>query len=99
MKKRLYVGILVLAGIISITSSAHAGKAGSVILTTMDLKEPYEVMSIITHRNSSSNLDDLIKGIKAAANTMGADAVIGVRFIHGDYYYAYGTAVKFEGKK
>ncbi|NQU73464.1 MAG: hypothetical protein HQ547_01960 [Candidatus Omnitrophica bacterium] len=104
MKKRLCI-ILVLVGLMSMgfSISAYAkakSKAKPVILTTMDVKEAYEVIGIVSYRTSGTGFDDLMKGLKKAAMGIKADAVIGLRCVsYVDYMYAYGTAVKFKKEK
>jgi len=104
MKKKLWV-ILVLAGLISIGLPASVGakaksKATAVIVTTMDVKEAYEVIGIVSYRTSSTGFNGLVDGVKKAAMGINADAVIGLRCVsYGDFFYAYGTAVKFKKEK
>ena len=101
MKKKLWV-ILVLAVLVSIGLPASVGAKAksttkSVIVTTMDVKETYEVIGIVTSKTSLTDINALINAVKKAAMGIKADAVIGLRCVsYGDFFYAYGTAVKFK---
>lgn len=96
-----YILVMAAAILISLFFSnfIHA-KTKSLTLTTLDVKEPYEVIDIVSYRTSTTDLNSLISGIKKAASSLGADAVVGLRLAnYGDFFYAYGTAVKFKEKQ
>ena len=99
MNKRVCVG-LILVAVISLAVSGLAysqTKAKSIILTTMDVPGPYEVVNLVSYRSNSTDINELIKGLKKVGEGLGADAVIGVHCAsYADYFYAYGTAVKFK---
>ena len=83
MNKRVCVGLILVAVII--------------ILTTMDVPGPYEVVKLVGYRTNSTDINILIEGLKKAGADLGADAIIGVHCTsYADYFYAYGTAVKFK---
>ena len=88
MNKRVCVG-LILVALISLIKS--------IILTTMDVPGSYEVVNLVSYRSNSTDINELIKGLKKVGEGLGADAVIGVHCTsYADYFYAYGTAVKFK---
>lgn len=96
----MYVLGLVLVVVISVVFSSiafGASKAESIILTTMDVKDTYEVIGMVSSRTTATDFNTLIKEVKKTAKNLNADAVVGIRcFSYGDYMYAYGTAVKFK---
>ena len=87
------LSVVILSGI---AYGAQKSKGKSVILTTMDVKEAYEVIGIVSYRTSATGFNVLMNGLKKAAIGIKADAVVGIRCVsYGDFFYAYGTAVKF----
>ena len=74
-----------------------AGKKGILLTTTAEISQDYEVIDIVYARSGTTSLGDLNDELKRRAVRMGADAVIGIRYLpFVGYLYAYGTAVKFK---
>ena len=72
----------------------------AIALTTLDVKADYEILSIITARVGSTDIDSLTKMLIKKGEALGADYIIGVRYIsHAGSLYAYGTAVKVKSKE
>jgi hypothetical protein len=76
---------------------AVAASPKKMVVTTLDVAGSYEVIGIVTYRTNSTDINELINGLKSEASEAGAEAVIGVRCTgYGDFFYAYGTAVTFK---
>ena len=67
-------------------------KRKSAILTTTDSLGNYEWTRIISAK--AADIESANAELLKAANSIGADYVLSVRFLHAGYLFAYGTAVK-----
>lgn len=99
MKRMAMVLVLVVSlGLASLVQAQT--KTKPFILTTVDLKEEYEIIGLVSYRSNSTNFDDLSSGLKKAGQNVGAEAIVGIDFVnYADFFYAYGTAVKFKKEK
>lgn len=95
--------ILAFAILVSLLPSVFAAdqktssKPKGIILTTVDVKESYKILGILTVRSGETSLDSINEKLKEMAKTLGADCVIGVRyFSYSNYVYGYGTAIKLK---
>jgi hypothetical protein len=70
-------------------------KKKSVILSTVDIGEDYEILGLVSYRSSELSTKKVNKELKKQAKKMGADYVIGIDYYsNAGYLYGTGTAVK-----
>jgi len=105
MKRAIYLvssfvlsGLLAMSFILSAQAETKPKPKKEVMLTTIDIKDSYKVIGIVSVKTGETNLDTLNDKLKEEAKDLGADYVIGVNYFYmqGGYLYAYGTAVKIK---
>ena len=71
-----------------------------VILSTVDLKEDYEILGLVYYRSSELNPKKIHDELRSQAEALGADYVIGITYYNNaGYLYGSGTAVKLIKKE
>lgn len=88
--------ILLCAFFMPLAPAETKEKSKEAILTNADIKDSYKIIGIVSVKTGEMNLASLNDKLKAAAEELGADYVVGVNYfyVQGGYLYAYGTAVK-----
>ena len=87
------LGVLVMVWALSQTLvQGQQQKKKSAILTTSESIGNYEWTKIISAK--AADIESANAELLKVANSIGADYVLSVRFLHAGYLFAYGTAVK-----
>lgn len=106
MRRSIIFASIFLASVISLsyfapqTFAQQKKKPKEIILSTVDIKEDYEILGIVSARSGDVSLSVINEKLKEEAKNIGAEAVITVRYFdYSGYIYAYGTAVRFKGSE
>ncbi len=96
MVRRVILGIAIASALLLATSPLAKDKEKEFFITTLDLKEPYEVKGmVLAYDIEHVELTYINQKLKVEGKKLGADAVIGVRYFgRRDYIYGYGTAIE-----
>lgn len=96
----IFLAFVILQSYLIPQTFAQQKKKKEVILSTVDIKEDYEILGIVSVRSGEVNLLSVNEKLKEEAKNLGADYVVTLRYFdYGGYIYAYGTAVKIKGTK
>ncbi len=90
--------ILVFAAIIllfGISDSSAKDKKKRVILSTVDIKEDYKILGLVSYRSSDLNPKKIHAELRKQAKKVDADYVVGITYYsNAGYLYGSGTAVR-----
>ena len=100
MTKRPFSAVILLLSLMLLLSvlpeaSAKSKKKNGVELSTVDIKEDYEILGLVHYRSNELDPKKINAELTNQAKGMGADYVVGVTYYsNAGYLYGTGTAVR-----